>query len=245
MLQSFNDIENTFHPSNANNNIPCRDARRASRNVKTNPPCREARRASQYNDDGDSSLTSNGDASITSNGDASLASLLCCDESELYRGKYRIKSARAEWWNYSNDGIYFITICSAHHKMLFGKIVNGIMNLSNIGRLVECELNKSFEIRKELINHGSVIMPNHLHILIEINNPCPISNTQYKRSPKSISSFVAGFKASVTRQIGFDKSIWQARFHDRIVRNAHEYYLILDYIQKNPEVWHQDKFYTE
>jgi hypothetical protein len=49
---------------------------------------------------------------------------------EKFRNKYRIASARAQWWDYGRNGLYFITICTANREHYFGKIVNGKMILS-------------------------------------------------------------------------------------------------------------------
>jgi putative transposase len=50
---------------------------------------------------------------------------------EKFRNKYRIASARAQWWDYGRNGLYFITICTANREHYFGKIVNGKMILSH------------------------------------------------------------------------------------------------------------------
>lgn len=43
--------------------------------------------------------------------------------SDKFQNKYRIPSARASWWDYSRNGIYFITICTAIREHYFGEIV--------------------------------------------------------------------------------------------------------------------------
>ena len=43
--------------------------------------------------------------------------------SQKFGGKYRIQSARAQWWDYANNGMYFVTICTQHRKHFFGDIV--------------------------------------------------------------------------------------------------------------------------
>ncbi len=42
--------------------------------------------------------------------------------SEKYKNKYRIKSNRLQGYDYSSDGAYFITICTAKHLIEFGDI---------------------------------------------------------------------------------------------------------------------------
>ena len=82
-------------------------------------------------------------------------------------------------------------------------------------------------------------------------NPQP---PQFQRQPKSISSFVAGFKSSTIKRIDdwidsnnvamakFNKNnpLWQSNYHDHIIRNETEYRQISDYIIRNPIEWKED-----
>lgn len=77
---------------------------------------------------------------------------------------------------------------------------------------------------------------------------------QFQRQPKSISSFVAGFKSSTIKRIDdwidsnnvamakFNKNnpLWQSNYHDHIIRNETEYRQISDYIIRNPIEWKED-----
>jgi hypothetical protein len=58
---------------------------------------------------------------------------------DKFLDKYRISSARAIWWNYDANGIYFITICTSGHDYYFGQIMNKQMVLSDIWLLVQRE----------------------------------------------------------------------------------------------------------
>lgn len=85
---------------------------------------------------------------------------------------------RAEWHDY-NSGIYFVTICSKDKQHIFGKIKDSIMILSDIGKIVErCILDISnHHTNVELWNH--VIMPNHIHMVINVGTqPAPVG-TRY------------------------------------------------------------------
>lgn len=55
----------------------------------------------------------------------------------LYQDKYRIESSRYKNWDYSNDGLYFVTICTQNKLSLFGKIDNGQIILSEIGKCAD------------------------------------------------------------------------------------------------------------
>ena len=81
---------------------------------------------------------------------------------DKYLNKYRIKSARWQNWDYSAEGLYFVTVNTAQRNCLLGSITNNEMTLSEYGKIVATEWNKSFEIRKELFCDAFVIMPNHL-----------------------------------------------------------------------------------
>ncbi len=195
---------------------------------------------------------------------------------DKFQDYFRIPSARGNWWNYNSPGIYFITICSAYRECLFGSIRNDEIILSEPGMIVLQEWTKSFEIRSELFCEAFVIMPNHIHAVLRIiDNSYTISDIQVEthgrasightslqnypadspiqygvayRPPKSISSFVAGYKSAVTKLINeFRKMpglpVWQTRFHDHIIRDDTEYQKIIRYIEMNPRNWKEDKYY--
>lgn len=89
---------------------------------------------------------------------------------EKFKGKYRIDSARAKWWDYNNEGYYFITICVKNNQHLFGYVKDGVMILNEYGKIV-------FDCWYDLPNHYKnivldelCIMPNHIHCIIGVDN---------------------------------------------------------------------------
>lgn len=84
-----------------------------------------------------------------------------------------------------------------------------------------------------------VVMPNHLHLLLQINTDC---DGRPMVAP-TISQVVQQFKGVVTKQIGC--SIWQKLFHDHVIRNQNDYLKIWEYIDSNPVKWKEDCFYKE
>ena len=88
----------------------------------------------------------------------------------LFQNKYRIESNRKPFWDYSSFGYYFVTICTNNREHYFGKIVNDQIILNNIGHMVNNEWKISENIRNEIILDCFVIMPNHLHGIVIINN---------------------------------------------------------------------------
>ena len=78
------------------------------------------------------------------------------------------RSIRLKGYDYSKDGVYFVTICKYNRECLFGKIVNGAMVLNDAGKMVEkwwYELNTKF---LNIEPYAHIIMPNHFHGIIII-----------------------------------------------------------------------------
>ena len=89
---------------------------------------------------------------------------------EKYKNKYRVHSIRAQWWDYSNSGAYFITICTANRKPFFGNIVEQKIHLTPLGKIAA-------QLWNEIVNHAKniklrefVVMPNHIHCLVIIDS---------------------------------------------------------------------------
>jgi len=79
------------------------------------------------------------------------------------------KQIRLKKYDYSQPGYYFVTICTQNRKNMFGEIKNGQMVLNNIGLLVKKYWNKLIDkFNIELDKY--IIMPNHIHGIIVINN---------------------------------------------------------------------------
>jgi len=90
---------------------------------------------------------------------------------DRFRGKYRTDSTRLQHWDYSWPGLYFVTVCTAKKICWFGEVVDGKMVDSDFGSIARRQWEKSFAIRKELECHAFVLMPNHLHAIVELVIP--------------------------------------------------------------------------
>jgi putative transposase len=183
----------------------------------------------------------------------------------LYK-KYRIESARKKNWNYSSPGYYFITICTKDRKHFFGEIKNGNMILNPVGQIVFDEWYKSKTIRPNIYLDEFIIMPNHIHGIIQIHygiprhrhhrchhrrdalqcvstmtTPMDLLNHYSYVYIQNISYVIRGFKSSCTNrihtEIGCCEFQWQSRFYDRVIRTEPELYNIRKYIQNNPKKW--------
>jgi len=192
---------------------------------------------------------------------------------QLFNNKYRIPSARLQNWNYANEAMYFITICTKNKENYFGEIVNtnndtnAILQPTEIGKIAQIEWYKSIEMRPDMnLEFGEfVVMPNHIHGIIMIGankfntslerrdamhgvstNANEFKN-KFTPQSKNLSSIIRGFKSAVTtyaRKNSIEFD-WQTRFHDHIIRSNDAYQRISDYIINNPRKWQQDKFFNK
>ena len=147
------------------------------------------------------------------------------------------KSTRLSGFDYSSSRYYFITICTQDHRCLFGSVVsteeNGKMLLNQIGEVLDKHIQILDNRYPTVSVHQYVIMPNHLHMILLLDNGTDIPLTQ----------IVGLFKSGVSKEIGF--SVWQRSFHDHIIRNETDYKNIWNYIENNPARWAMDKYYNQ
>lgn len=172
-----------------------------------------------------------------------------------YNNKYRIESVRLKDWDYSKPWYYYVTINTKDHVECYGKVENDEMILNELGKIAEDEWLKTKVIRKNVDLDYYVIMPNHVHGIVIINDACKTvarngftenENKYSQISPKanSLSAIIRSFKSAVTkraRENGYNNFSWQPRFYDRIIRNEKELYQIRKYIQQNPLKWDFEK----
>ena len=78
------------------------------------------------------------------------------------------KSIRLKGYDYSQAGLYFITICVQDRKCLFGEILDGVMVLNDAGKMADNEWGKIPERFTNVQLHEYIVMPNHFHAIMEI-----------------------------------------------------------------------------
>ena len=153
------------------------------------------------------------------------------------------KSIRLNGYDYSSCGAYFITLCTKDKKKLFWNSVGtncvrpNEAQLSEIGKLVDFEINKISSIYNAVLIDKYVVMPNHIHMIVMIQSD------EYGRPQvaPTVSRIVKQFKGSISKQIGFP--VWQRSYHDHIIRNQSDCDEIWQYIDENPLKWQSDCYY--
>jgi REP element-mobilizing transposase RayT len=168
------------------------------------------------------------------------------------------RSIRLRSHDYSTPDYYFITICTADKKCIFGQVANGEMRLNKCGAIAKQYLNELETYYHNVRLHEFVIMPNHMHAMIEILDvgagfPRPecvnIGSGRGNPAP-TLANMVAWFKYQSTKNInklyGFaGKKLWQRNYYEHIVRDNSDYENIRAYIINNPRTWDSDVLYQK
>lgn len=171
---------------------------------------------------------------------------------EKYKGLYRISTARLKDWDYSQNGYYFVTICTKNRKCYFGNIVNDVetqdlasLQLSKIGKIADqCWKNIPDHFPFVSIDEY-IVMPNHIHGIIVINKTILRQNEPNIFGPQSrnLGSIIRGYKIGVKKLIKGQKILfeWQSRYYDHIIRDEKSLLRIRKYIIDNPKNWDEDR----
>ena len=163
------------------------------------------------------------------------------------------RSIRLKRYDYTQTGAYFITICSDQRKHIFGEVSDGDVKLSSWGEIARREWFKTADLRTyvDLFEDEYVVMPNHIHGIIWINNMEGSTNRSVREKfgkpvSGSIPTIVRAYKSAVTYLInqnsnGEKKTVWQANYYEHVIRNDRELELIARYIMYNPHNWQEDR----
>ncbi len=173
------------------------------------------------------------------------------------------KPNRLRGFDYSSDNLYFVTACVHNRICCFGEIVgtgrdlslpcldisSRHMILNECGKIAEKQWFWMEEQYPYIVLHEFVVMPNHIHGIIEIIRSRVVGTGRdlSLQKIKSLSELMGAYKTTVSKQLhssGFIDFNWQRSFYDHIIRNQKSYESISEYIVNNPSNWDQDDFFT-
>lgn len=157
------------------------------------------------------------------------------------------KSIRLKDYDYSQNGCYFITICTQDRQCLFGEIVGATLRgrPNNPDKMIEKFLLKLENKFPDVKIDHYVIMPNHIHFII---------NKTGDHTGSPLRDIVGWFKTMTTNEYirnvknnnytPFNKRLWQRNYYEHIIRDEHDYIRIAEYIKNNLLNWETDKEYN-
>lgn len=164
------------------------------------------------------------------------------------------RSIRLPNFDYTQSGAYFITLVTQNRVHFFGEIENNNIRHNLTGQCVNSIL-QSLPLHFPIILNKWVVMPNHIHVLLTIQNghkptvDDPVVMESSKPSgtqAHSLAAIVQNFKSISTRHIHsagnfFNESIWQRNYYEHVIRDQNDFDRIMEYIENNPANWENDE----
>lgn len=162
------------------------------------------------------------------------------------------RSIRLDGYDYSQTGAYFITIYTHQRKPILGTIRDGQVVLSVLGEIVEEEWLRTERLRSEVSLDEYVIMPNHLHAIIQFAHGTSGAehvgahrDAPLQRPALSLGSVVANFKGLATWRVRESSPeggrIWQRNYYEGVVRGPRSLARLRTYVRQNPLNWELDR----
>lgn len=143
------------------------------------------------------------------------------------------KANRLQKYDYSQNGAYFITICTQERRRILSEIVGDDAHIvpKPYGRVAEKYIRNVPEIKKY------VIMPDHIHMIILLDNGSMWASTPTGKKPQNnrVSNIVRSLKVLVSKEIG--EAIFQRSYYDHVIRNQQDFNEVWQYIDGNPKKW--------
>jgi REP element-mobilizing transposase RayT len=175
--------------------------------------------------------------------------------------RHHRRSIRLKGYDYSQPGLYFITINIKDRLHLLGEIdALDIMHPTAAGRMIEEEWLKLPQRFPNTALHAYIVMPDHFHAILEIiqtditaevatrATPTAVPTTNSTAKP-TVGDILGAFESIVTvlyirgvKTAGwppFNGKLWQRNYYEHIIRTEQAYDNISSYIRTNPKRWNK------
>ena len=163
------------------------------------------------------------------------------------------KHPRLRDYDYSRNGVYFLTICTRNRAPILSEIVGrGLapaeVRLLTAGRIAAEEMENLPKRFPRVRIEASVIMPNHIHLLLSLRaagaSPRPTDGKDF-----GIMDVMRVFKSLTTRRWNQwngtqGRPLWQTSYHDHIIRDDNDFLNHWSYLNNNPARWAEDEYYV-
>ena len=153
------------------------------------------------------------------------------------------RSIRLPEYDYSQPGVYHVTICVTHRESRLGRVKDCEMILNDLGRIAHDGWGWLAETFPVVVVVVFCVMPNHVHALIRIRSIDECGRGVLQNAPtvrtKPLGRLAGSYKTHTTVDINNflntpgDK-FWQRNYYERIIRNEREYLAVWKYIENNP-----------
>ena len=136
--------------------------------------------------------------------------------------------------------------------MFIWEVVEGEMRLNALGKIVYEEIIRTPQIRPEITLDAFVVMLNHVHVIVFLEGKPDqqqalgrTGRAPLRRAPRSLATFVSGFKATVTWRVNRECAhpparVWQRNYYEHVLRGEGDLHRTREYIEANPGRWEED-----
>ena len=155
------------------------------------------------------------------------------------------RSVRLKGYDYTKPGAYFVTVVTRDRKSWFGDVLDGEMQLNDMGQLVTNAWESIATQYSYVKPDAYILMPNHLHGII-VTTEQDTDHTKKSGPPrKPLGRLIGAFKTMSTNRVNLNQStpgwtLWQRGFYDHVIRNDRERDRVREYIVHNPKTWESD-----
>ena len=162
-------------------------------------------------------------------------------------GKHDRRSLRWKGYDYSQAGLYYVTICLQDRTHRFGEVVDGEMQPNAAGVMLR-RVWESLPGRFPTVGLDTfLVMPNHMHGILELHQA---ENPESDPSHPTLGVVVGAFKSIATveyiervKTVGwppFQSRLLQRNYYEHVIRNDESLENIRYYILDNPARWEVD-----
>ncbi len=173
------------------------------------------------------------------------------------------KPNRLKAYDYSTPGAYYITICTGGRRCYLSTIPVGAIHespaqrviLTRAGKIVETVIESLPNRFEDVCIDKYVIMPNHVHLLLRIDNerairesPLRIEKQQGDMKRSMLSKVIGYLKMNTSKQIHVfapDLVVWQRSYYDHVIRDERDYSETWAYMDGNPGRWAEDELFAQ
>ncbi|MCH8989105.1 MAG: transposase [Chloroflexi bacterium] len=168
--------------------------------------------------------------------------------------KHARGSIRLPRYDYTQPGAYFITICAADRRCIFGEIIDGTMRLNRNGLIAAAQWAGLPKHYSNAMLDEFVLMPNHVHGIICLTDGQhssvgagfkPALTSPQSKPRHRLPEIIRGFKTFSSRSINQLRGtagapVWQRNYYEHVVRGEDDLDHIRRYIIENPLKWAED-----
>lgn len=148
------------------------------------------------------------------------------------------KPNRISGYDYSQNGAYFITICTQDRRKILSYIVGDGSPVPKPYGMIAEEIIHQIQDKYQAVSVDNyIVMPDHIHLLLRIDWDLGTGDP----SP-TLGNIIGWYKYQVTKQINtkFDRQgekVFQRSYYDHVIRNQQDYDEVWEYIENNPRKW--------